>query len=360
TQLDDNPAPELILMAYDNGYFVNFFRYRIGWNVNSQGKAQYWSSYQEGLGVGWQGSGAGMDIVQLDQNPRPDILCIGYDNFPKQPPFLRYRIGWNMDSRGKVSEWGEYTQLPQVAPGVKAADIAVFNLDTDARPEFIVMSYHVNPPTAYFAYQVLKNMGPARKINLEMNKLEKVDWPPDYVNREGANHSLQGIFSPVGIDIKPAHDKDSIPDLKQGMPYTDAEIHSFVAASTNGKSAVPANTCRMFGGLLTSHVDAVPGMMFNLDGQRGLVVFTNEFKDKATYLRTIAHQVGRAFNLRYSDGDAWQGCFTYKRGYTLMNSTWKLAKDWNFAWSAASIGHFYHHLYNQWQLDTGGKYRPCH
>ncbi len=359
-QLDDNPAPELILMAYDNGYFVNFFRYRIGWNLDPKGKAHHWSNYQEGLGVGWNGAGAGMDIVQLDQNPRPDILLLAYDNFPDQPPFLRYRVGWNLDSNGKAAHWSEYTQLPPVTPGVRGADIAVFNLDTDARPEFIIMTYHVTPPTTSFAYQVLKNMGPARKINLEIDKLENVPWPPDHVTREGADHSLQGIFALAGIDIKPIHHKGSIPDLKQGKPYSDAEIHCFATAYASGKDTAPAGTWSIIGTLLTSHIDGIPGMMFNLDGRRGTVVFTNQCKDSAAYLRTTAHQVGQAINLQYSDGDAWQGCLTYKKGRTLMNPAWKLADDWNFTWSAAALSHFYHHLLNQWQPDKKGKFMNCH
>lgn len=359
-QLDDNPAPELILMAYDNGYFVNFFRYRIGWNPDPRGKVQHWSNYREGLGVGWEGSGAGMDIVQLDQNPRPDILLLAYDNFPDKPPFFSYRIGWNLDSKGKVDNWSEYTQLPPVTPVVRGADIGVFNLDDDARPEFIIMAYHVTPSNTGFVYQVLKNMGPARKINLEMDKLENVPWPPDRVTRKGANHSLQGIFALAGIDIKPIRHKASIPDFKQGKPYTDEEVHCFATTYADGKGTAPAGAWSMPGALLTSHIDGIPGMMFNIDGRKGTVVFANQCKDSAAYLRTTAQQIGRALNLRYSDGDAWQGCLTYKKGCTLMNPAWKLAVDWNFTWSAASLSHFYHHLLNQWQPGKEGKFMSCH
>jgi hypothetical protein len=360
SQLDNNPAPELILMAYDNSYFVNFFRYRIGWNLDPQGKVQHWSNYQEGLGVGWEGSGAGMSMVQLDQNPRPDMLLLAYDNFPNQPPFFSYRVGWNLDSSGKVDNWSEHIQLPPVPPGVIGADIDVFNLDTDARPEFIVMAYHVNSANTSFVYRVFKNMAPARKINLVMDKLENVPWPPDHVTREGAKHSLRGIFALAGIDIKPIHQKTSIPDFKLGKPYTDEEIHCLVTAHAGGKGTALPGAWSMPAALLTSHIDGIPGMMFNIDGRKCTVVFANQCKDNATYLRTMAQQVGQALNLRYSDGDAWQGCLTYRKGSTLMNPTWKLAANWNFTWSAASLSHFYHHLLNQWQPGKKGKFMNCH
>jgi hypothetical protein len=157
-------------------------------------------------------------------------------------------------------------------------------------------------------------------------------------------------------------DQGSIPEIKPGKPYTDAEIHCFITTYMNNnvppdkKGAWP-----VYGAVLTSHADGIPAMMFTLNQQRGFVIFSNECQDDAQYLRTTAHQIGHTLNLKYSDGDAWEGPYsTALKGYTLMNPSWKLAAHWNFTWSAASFFHFYHHLPNRWQPFAKGKLANCH
>lgn len=369
-QLDDNPKPELIIMVYDfaEGDF-NFFRYRVGWNMDANGEATEWSTYKEILGPGGNARGAGIAITQLDNNPRPEMIFMSYDGPPDQPQFIGCRVGWNLKTNGWVESWNDsnYLELPGLGPEVEArgADVAVLNLDAEASPEFILMVYANQGEESAFYYHIVKDKAPAKKIYLEMDKLNSVTWPPKSVERGGASHSLQGVYAAAGIHLQAARDDDAIPDIKNGKAYTDAEIHSFITSYRNDR--VPEDTWHMYGGLLTSHINGLQGITVNRDQQKAFVVFARQCPDNDQYLRTIAHQIGHTLNLKDSDGDGWYGKHYYYltgvKGSSIMNPAWKLADDWNFAWSSASLHHFYHHLLNNWQpviKEKDGTFVHCH
>jgi hypothetical protein len=375
-QLDDNPKPELIMMIYDYPESsFNFFRYRVGWNLDANGKATTWSNYKEILGPGGNGSGTGLAVTQLDNNPRPEIIFMSYDGpqdihgTQDQPQFISCRVGWNVKTNGCVESWNDsnYLELPGLGPEVEArgAGFAVFNLDAKANPDFIFMVYANEGEESAFYYQIVKDKVPAKQIYLEMDKLNSVKWPPGSVERRGASHSLQGAFALAGIHLQEVRDDDAIPDIKNGKPYTDAEIHSFITSYRNDR--VPVDTWHMYGGLLTSHINGLQGITVNRGQQKGFVVFAHQCTDNAQYLRTTAHQIGHTLNLKDSDGDGWHGEHYYYltgvKGQSLMNPLWKLAADWNFSWSSASLHHFYHHLLNRWQpliKDKAETFVHCH
>lgn len=364
-QLDNNPRPEMIFLAYDSVHDqMNFFRYRVGWNLDKKGKAASWSNYIEGLGVGYAGNGAGIAIARMDDNPRPEFILAAYDYFPNQPSYFRYRVAWNLNLKGVPARWDSINELPGVETVVKGVGISVCNLDADERPELIIMGYYnlFNPKNNVFGYRVLKNKTAAKQIVLEMDKLNNAKWLPKKVTRGETDHNLQSIYKTAGIDLNMVQGKGNIKDLKKGKPYTDAEIHCFLTAHMNKK--VPKNKKNawpMYGAVLSSHVDDIPALTFIHNQQRGFVIFSNECKDEVQYLRTAAHQIGHALNLQHSDGDAWEMPYsTALKGYSLMNPPWKLAEDWNFTWSAASFFHFYQHLSNRWQPHGESALTNCH
>lgn len=369
-QLDNNPRPELVMMIYDFPETnFNFFRWRVGWNLDANGETTAWSTYKEILGPGGDGKGTGLAITQLDNNPRPEIIFMSYDGPLNQPQYISCRVGWNLDTNGWIESWNErnYLELPGLGEEVEArgAGFAVFNLDAEASPEFIFMVYANQGEESAFYYQIAKDKVPAKRMYLEMDKLNSVKWVPKSVKRGEASHSLQGIYAAAGIHLEPVRDDGAIPDIKEGKPYTDAEIHSFITSYRN--DSVPADTWHMYGGLLTSHIDGLQGITVNKGQKKAFVVFARQCTDNAQYLRTTAHQIGCALNLKASDGDGWHGGHYYylteMKGPSLMNPVWKLAPNWNFSWSAASLNHFYHHLINNWQpviKEKGETFVRCH
>lgn len=363
-QLDDNPRPDMILACYDDPQpGTNLFRYRVGWNLDSSGTAAKWSNYRELEGMSDIGAGSGIAIAHLDDDPAPEFI-LGDCGLFDQESYYHYKIGRNLNSQGMTTEWDNPQKFPGVGPDAAGADIAVFNLDEDPRPEFILAA-NINPfvnsnETApnHWSYRVIKNIGSPRRIQVEIDKLENVKWPAQKIVHQGAAHSLPGIFALAGIQLKPVQDDGAVPDIKEGKPYTDAEIHSFLVSHQDDPA--PADTWPLYAAVLSRHSEGLPGMMIFHGQRKAAVVFAGESSDDARYLRSLAHQLGRALNLLYSDGDAWRGSATYSKGYSLANPTWRLSANWNFAWSAASLSHFYHHLPNRWEPQVKEKFINCH
>lgn len=369
TNLDGNVRPDLILMAYDNPPEENNFRYKIGWNVDANGMAASWTlaTPVPVTGVGWEAQGAGMSIGNLDTDPKPELILMAYDDPPADNTF-RYRIGWNaavcaatvQQTCGGTGNWSPIETVPGVGPEGQGSDISVFNLDADARPDFVVMAYDSRDADNAFGYKIVPNRAPAKRIHLEMDRLTGLNWPPNNVVRSGATHSLQSIYAVAGITVNPVHDDGAITDTKNGQPYNDQELDAFRVAHMN--SPGPAGTWHMYGAILTNHVSGSFGRMFDTGQRRAFAVFANEFVNNDRYLRTTAHELGHALNLEHSDGDDWPppSYPTQGEGRTIMNQTLILAADWNYGWSASSLHHFYEHLESRWRPQSGVVWASCH
>lgn len=50
-------------------------------------------------GVGWEGQGADAVITNVDTDPRPDMILMAYDN-PAQANNFHYKVGFNLDAGG--------------------------------------------------------------------------------------------------------------------------------------------------------------------------------------------------------------------------------------------------------------------
>jgi hypothetical protein len=138
--LDGNGRPEMIVLVYDNPPRQNNLRYRIGWNVNNRGKTSNWGRTVQVDGMGFEGQGAGIAITNLDRDPRPDLIVAVYDN-PPGPNNFRYKIGWNLSTGGAVTSWSNVTFVPGVGDEGQGSGVAFGNLDTDPRPDMLLMAY---------------------------------------------------------------------------------------------------------------------------------------------------------------------------------------------------------------------------
>src|SRR5918993_496687 len=85
-------------------------------------------------GVGWEGQGADVVITNLDPDPRPDMILIAYDN-PAQANNFRYKVGFNLDAAGVTANWVGFPQIDGVGWEGQGAGAAITNLDGDARLE---------------------------------------------------------------------------------------------------------------------------------------------------------------------------------------------------------------------------------
>ncbi|HOT06192.1 MAG TPA: hypothetical protein PLI05_00345 [Methanotrichaceae archaeon] len=359
TNLDSNIRPEMIVMAYDNPAQDNNFRYRIGWNLNSAGVATSWdANYKMIPGVGWEGQGAGALITNLDSNPKPEMIVMAYDN-PGQMNSFRYKVGWNLNSAGVATSWDSgYQTVPGVGWEGQGAGIAAINLNDDPRPEMIFMAYDNPAQSNTFRYQIVSNAIAAKRIRLELDKLSSVNWPPASITRSGATHTLQSIYSLAGIELTPIQNEGTIADLHPGQGYTLAELDSFRSAHMNSPPASGSGIWHMYGALVTRYTDPnVLGVMFDTGSRRAFAVFTQSATPNEYYLRTTAHELGHALNLEHSDSSDWP---TTGNGRDIMSQTGNLASDWNYGWSASSLCHFYTHPEDRWRPNSGVSFENCH
>jgi hypothetical protein len=155
--LDGNSRPEMIMMAYDDPQQGNTFRYRVGRNINGAGIASSWSGFVQVPGVGWKGQGAGVAIGDIGGSGRPDMILMAYDN-PSGGNTFRYRVGRDLDADGVASSWSSFITVPGVGWEGAGADVALVDLDSNPRPDMILMAYDDPQRANSFRYRIGYNL----------------------------------------------------------------------------------------------------------------------------------------------------------------------------------------------------------
>lgn len=192
--LDDDPRPEMILVAYDGEARANSFRYRIGWNVNAAGQAAAWSDPLEVPGVGWAGQGAGTAFADLDGNGRPEMVLMAYDS-PDGPNSFRYKVGWNLTAAGRALSWSRYVQVPGVGGDGQGADISIADLDGNGRLEMLLMAYD-NPHGANtFRYRVGSDLLVVNDFLISLSTLGHTSYrPPSGIPDSSASQTAPNLY----------------------------------------------------------------------------------------------------------------------------------------------------------------------
>jgi hypothetical protein len=198
-QLDSNALPDMILMAYDAPSGANSFRYRVGFNLNASGVAASWTSnYIQVPGVGNEGQGAGAAAADLNGNGRPDLIFMAYDN-PSGANSFRYKIGWDLNASGVAASWSNYIQVPGVGNEGQGAAAVIGQIDSDPRPDMILMAYDAPSGANSFRYRV--------GFNLNASGVA-ASWSSNYIQVSGVGNEGQGAGAALvnldgnaGLDI---------------------------------------------------------------------------------------------------------------------------------------------------------------
>jgi hypothetical protein len=211
--LDSNPRPEMILMSYNDSSGTKVFRYKIGWNVGTNGVASSWSSTTQVAGVGSQAQGAGIAFANLDSNPRPEMILMAYDNTSGIKTF-RYKIGWNVGTNGVASSWSPVYQVAGGGLEAQGAGIAFANLDSDPRPEIILMAYENSQLANIFKYTIGWNVNtsgvasswtsaiPVPSVGVFPKEAQGADLAIYDINGDGKNDMvLMSYDNPAGTNF---------------------------------------------------------------------------------------------------------------------------------------------------------------
>ena len=158
--LDGDAQLDVIFMAYDNPVGANSFRYVVGYDMNASGSVSSWSPMRTTAGLGWEADGAGLAIGNLDANPRPDAIFMAYDD-PAGANTFRYKIGYNLDALGRA----QYFSAPIIVSGLGSeadgASIELRNLDNDPRPDAVFMAYDDPSGANTFRFKIAYNLSPS-------------------------------------------------------------------------------------------------------------------------------------------------------------------------------------------------------
>ena len=119
---------------------ANSFRYRIGYNLDSQGRPQRVGAPIIVSGVGWEGAGAGVELGNLDSNPLPDVVMMAYDD-PAGANTFRMKIGYNIGPNGQAASWSSPMEIEGLGWRGDGAGIALQDYDRDGADEFVFMAY---------------------------------------------------------------------------------------------------------------------------------------------------------------------------------------------------------------------------
>jgi Domain of unknown function (DUF1929) len=85
--------------------------YRVGFGLMSNATVAGWTDWMEVDWFSWFNQGAGVAVGDLDGNGRPEILIFQIDD-PPQENAGYYRIGWGLDTIGRVTEgWGPWNKV---------------------------------------------------------------------------------------------------------------------------------------------------------------------------------------------------------------------------------------------------------
>jgi hypothetical protein len=137
TELNGNSTPELVVAWVANPPGDNWAAYKIGWDLDADGKASSWSAKKSIPGwVGGSTQGVGLDIVDLNSNGHPEMF-FGWIDDPTGVNKGHYRVGWNLDANGDSDNWWTHPKEIQGAWGAEDSGLGLTlaDMDNSGRPE---------------------------------------------------------------------------------------------------------------------------------------------------------------------------------------------------------------------------------
>ncbi|MDT8380328.1 MAG: FG-GAP-like repeat-containing protein [Desulfotignum sp.] len=138
TDINGNGEPDLVVFNIDDPSGANGGYYRIGWDLDKDGKITSWSDHQS---IPWQGNhqqGGGITATDVNGDGIPDLIVFMIDN-PSGPNAGYYRIGY-MDSAGNATEWRDFEEdfYQWFGNENQGAGITVADVDGNGKSDLIL------------------------------------------------------------------------------------------------------------------------------------------------------------------------------------------------------------------------------
>jgi len=140
--INQNGTIDLLVMAYggsERGY--NSFRYRIGWDLDSNGNPASWQpGYATISGLGTRATGADVVVEDIDLDGTDDLVLMAYDRTDGRSLF-RYKVGWEVNAAGHPSRWSRWFQLKGVGPDISGVGLAYY-YHRISGPRLVMAAHH--------------------------------------------------------------------------------------------------------------------------------------------------------------------------------------------------------------------------
>jgi hypothetical protein len=137
--VNGNGRPDLIVYHIDDASGENHGYYRIGFDVDANGNAAFWTSHKSI--PGWFGAtdqGAGVAFADVNGNGIPELIFFFLVN-PSGGNWGYYRIGWDTNTSGNPTSWSDSIQVPGwFGDDSNEAGIVVRDLNDNGVPDLVV------------------------------------------------------------------------------------------------------------------------------------------------------------------------------------------------------------------------------
>lgn len=158
-QLDGDPRPDLVLMVYDAPSGSNYFKYKVLRNLDSAGQPSAVGPWKVIGGVGDLGDGAGITFVQINNDPRPDMILMAYDD-PTGANDIRYRVAFDLDAVGNTANVTAPIGATGFGDDAEGAGVAAGFFNANTQIDLLVMAYDIGSPANDIRYRFLYDIRP--------------------------------------------------------------------------------------------------------------------------------------------------------------------------------------------------------
>ena len=194
--IDKNGIPDIILMAYDAPNGPNNFRYKVGFNLNANGDAAYWTSGKSISGIADAAKGAGICLGDIDNNGTLDLILMAYD-IPSGSTQIRYKVGYNLNSSGDAVSWSATRGTYGMADNINGCATTLTDIDNNGTLDLVVLVE--DDPYGENRYKY--------KIGYNINAAGIVSYWGNVIEYRAPAHFSEGTGIAFGnLDANPAKD----------------------------------------------------------------------------------------------------------------------------------------------------------